>query len=84
MTTRQAVMIQPVKPGPLVKLRLRKARNRRRVVQVVADASAMENLKKFNIWAKIWTTAKHDYGPGSSCVDSEATSEGLIKVDDIV
>ena len=42
MTPRQAVMIQPVIPGPVVKLMLRKARMRRRVV--VADTSAMANL----------------------------------------
>ena len=42
MTPRQVVMIQPVIPGPVVKLRLRKTRNRRRVV--VADTSAMANL----------------------------------------
>ena len=52
-------MIQPVVPGPVVKLRLRKARNLSQVV--VADvshaASAMANLQNFTIlWAKMWTT----------------------------
>lgn len=42
MAPRDAVMIQPVIPGPVVKLRLRKARKRRRVV--VADTSAKANL----------------------------------------
>ena len=42
MIPRQMVMIQPVIPGPVVKMRLRKAKSGRRVV--VANASAMENL----------------------------------------
>ena len=68
MTTRQVVMIQPVRPGSVLKLRLRKARNRRRVV--VADGLKFGQQENTTIaQVAVWKVRP---------------SEGLIKVDDIV
>ena len=61
------------------KLRLRKARNRRRVV--VADASAMPQCKSLPYELSV-DNSKSDYGAGSNFKFVE--SEGFIKGDGIV
>ena len=74
IAARQAVMTQPVIPGPVVKLRLRKTRTR---WPAVAEASAMANLKKFIIWARMWMTVNATMDQAVSLWKLRALSKGM-------
>lgn len=73
MTARHAVMIQPVIPGPVVKLRLRNIRRR----ADVEEPFNMANLKKFIIWATMWIPVNATMAHAVSLWKVRAWSKGM-------